>query len=165
MGDPVALRVLREEGSEAMSVKMVDISGKTPVLREASAAGTIMLKGSTVSRIRSGALEKGDVLAVAKVAAVQAVKRTPDFLPLCHPIPIEHVSVDFQIADVSVSATVSVKAFAKTGVEMEALSGVSAALLTVWDMTKKYEKDERGQYPSTSIRDIMVLTKRKGDPQ
>jgi len=165
MGDPVALRVVRKEGSEDMSVKMVDISGKAPVLREADAAGTIALKESTVARIRAGALEKGDVLAVARVAAIQAVKRTPDFLPLCHPIPIEQVAVDIQIADSSVSATVHVKAFAKTGVEMEALSGVSAALLTVWDMTKKYEKDDRGQYPSTAIRDIRVLGKRKGEQQ
>jgi len=148
-----------------MSVKMVDISGKAPVLREADAAGMIALKESTVARIRAGALEKGDVLAVARVAAIQAVKRTPDFLPLCHPIPIEQVAVDLQIADSSVCATVHVKAFAKTGVEMEALSGVSAALLTVWDMAKKYEKDDRGQYPSTAIRDIRVLAKRKGGPQ
>lgn len=148
-----------------MSVKMIDISGKAPVLREASAAGTIILKESTISKIKSGTLEKGDVMSVARVAAIQAVKRTPDSVPLCHPIPIEQITVDFQVADASVSVTVSVKAFAKTGVEMEALSGVSAALLNVWDMTKKYEKDNKGQYPSTSIREIRVLSKRKGDPQ
>lgn len=165
MGDPVALRVLRKEGSESMSVKMVDISGKEPVLREAEATGMIALRESTVSRIRAGTLEKGDVLAVAKVAAIQAVKRTPDFLPLCHPIPIEEASVDFKVSDASVSATVRVKAFAKTGVEMEALSGVSAALLTVWDMVKKYEKDEMGQYPSTEVMSIRVLAKRKGEQQ
>lgn len=148
-----------------MSIKMVDISGKAPVLREASAAGTIVLKESTVSRIRSGALEKGDVMSVARIAAMQAVKRTPDSVPLCHPIPIEKITVDLKVEDTAVSATVTVKAFAKTGVEMEALSGVAAALLNIWDMTKMYEKDERGQYPSTSIRDIRVLSKRKGDPK
>jgi cyclic pyranopterin phosphate synthase len=145
-----------------MSVKMIDISSKEPVSREASATGTIRLKESTIERIRSNDVEKGDVLAVAKVAAVQAVKRTPDTIPLCHQIPIEHVSVDFEISPSLLRATVKVKAIAKTGVEMEALAGVSAALLTVWDMTKKYEKDEAGQYPSTAIVEIRVLTKRKG---
>ncbi|MGA2573336.1 MAG: cyclic pyranopterin monophosphate synthase MoaC [Candidatus Methanomethylicaceae archaeon] len=145
-----------------MSVKMIDISSKDPVSREASATGTIQLKESTVERIKSNGVEKGDVLAVARVAAVQAVKRTPDTIPLCHQIPIEHVSVDFEISASLLRATVKVKACAKTGVEMEALAGVSAALLTVWDMTKKYEKDEAGQYPSTAIGEIRVLEKRKG---
>lgn len=145
-----------------MSVKMIDISSKDPVSREASATGTIRLNESTVERIKSNSVEKGDVLAVARVAAVQAVKRTPDTIPLCHQIPIEHVSVDFEISASLLRVTVKVKAIAKTGVEMEALSGVSAALLTIWDMTKKYEKDEAGQYPSTEIGEIQVLEKRKG---
>jgi cyclic pyranopterin phosphate synthase len=145
-----------------MSVKMIDISSKDPVSREASATGTIRLKESTIKRIKSNSVEKGDVLAVARVAAVQAVKRTPDTIPLCHQIPIEHVSVDFEIAVSLLRVAVKVKAIAKTGVEMEALSGVSAALLTVWDMTKKYEKDEAGQYPSTTIGGIRIMEKRKG---
>ncbi len=145
-----------------MSVKMVDISSKGPVAREATATGTIVLKPSTLGMIREGRIEKGDVIAVAKVAAVQAVKRTPEMIPLCHPIPVEHVGVDIALEDGGVRATVQVKAVAKTGVEMEALAAVSSALLTIWDMTKKYEKDERGQYPETSITSIRVLEKRKG---
>jgi cyclic pyranopterin phosphate synthase len=145
-----------------MSVKMVDISSKGPVAREATATGTIRLKPSTLEMIRDGGIEKGDVVAVAKVAAIQAVKRTPEMIPLCHPIPVEHVGTDFRLEEGGVRVTVHVKAVAKTGVEMEALAGVSAALLTVWDMTKKYEKDEHGQYPATVISEIRVLDKKKG---
>lgn len=145
-----------------MTARMVDISSKGRVTREAIATGTIRLKPSTVDMIRDGRIEKGDVVAVAKVAAVQAVKRTPEMVPLCHPIPVEHVGTDLSLEDGCVRATVHVKAVAKTGVEMEALAGVAAALLTVWDMTKKYEKDEGGQYPTTAILEIRVLEKRKG---
>jgi cyclic pyranopterin phosphate synthase len=145
-----------------MSVKMVDISSKGPVAREATATGTIVLKPSTLDMIRDGRIEKGDVMSVAKVAAVQAVKRTPEMIPLCHPIPVEHVRVDIKLEERQVRATVQVKAVAKTGVEMEALAAVASALLTVWDMTKKYEKDEKGQYPETAITTIRVLEKRKG---
>lgn len=145
-----------------MSVKMVDISSKGPVAREATATGTIRLKPSTLGMIRRGLIEKGDVMAVSKVAAVQAVKRTPETIPLCHPIPVEHVGVDVELEEEGVRVTVQVKAVAKTGVEMEALAAVSSALLTVWDMTKKYEKDERGQYPETAITSIRVIEKKKG---
>jgi cyclic pyranopterin phosphate synthase len=145
-----------------MSIKMVDISSKELLMREASATGVIHLKSGTITRIRTDLIEKGDVLAVARVAAIQAVKRTPDIIPLCHPIPIEHIRVDLDLGEEDVTVTVRVKASAKTGVEMEALAGVSAALLTVWDMTKKYEKDERGQYPTTLIKEIRVVEKRKG---
>jgi cyclic pyranopterin phosphate synthase len=145
-----------------MSVKMVDISSKGPVARQATATGTIILKPSTLKMVRDGRIEKGDVMAVAKVAAVQAVKRTPELIPLCHPIPVEHVGVDIEIEEGCVRVTVRVKAVAKTGVEMEALAAVSSALLTIWDMTKKYEKDEMGQYPETAISAIRVLEKRKG---
>ena len=145
-----------------MSVKMVDISAKEPLIREASATGVIRLKGTTVDRIKRNKIEKGDVLAVAKVASIQAVKNTPDIIPLCHQIPIEQVGVEFDLRGEEVKVTVKVKASAKTGVEMEALAGVSASLLTVWDMTKKYENDERGQYPTTLIKEIRVVEKRKG---
>ncbi len=145
-----------------MSIKMVDVSGKDPVEREAAATGTIALKAATVDRIKSCSIEKGDVLAVARVAAILAVKHTPESVPLCHPIPVEHIGVDFEVGREEVRVVVRVKARAKTGVEMEALAGVSAALLTVWDMTKKYEKDDRGQYPSTRICEIRVLEKKKG---
>ncbi|MGC8936371.1 MAG: cyclic pyranopterin monophosphate synthase MoaC [Candidatus Methanomethylicaceae archaeon] len=145
-----------------MSVKMVDISQKDPTVREARASGKISLKEATVALIKKNAIEKGDVLAVSRVAAIQAVKRTSDIIPLCHPILVEHVSVDFDVGDREVSVYVSVRTTAKTGVEMEALAGVSAALLTIWDMTKKYEKDESGQYPTTFIKEIRVVEKRKG---
>ncbi len=141
---------------------MVDISHKEPVAREATASGIISLKKETIALIRKNAIEKGDVLAVARVAAIQAVKRTPDTIPLCHPISVEHISVDFEVGENEITVTVTVRTTAKTGVEMEALAGVSAALLTVWDMTKKYEKDLHGQYTTTIIREIKVVEKRKG---
>ncbi|MGC8932653.1 MAG: cyclic pyranopterin monophosphate synthase MoaC [Candidatus Methanodesulfokora sp.] len=142
-------------------VKMVDISEKEPVLRIARARGRIKLRESTIKRIVEGRVEKGDVITVAKLAAIQAVKKTPEIIQLCHPIPIENVGVEVRIEKDYVEVEVEVKAIAKTGVEMEALSGVSAALLNIWDMVKKYEKDETGQYPSTAISDISVLEKRK----
>ena len=142
-------------------VKMVDISEKEPVLRIARARGRIKLRESTIKRIVEGRVEKGDVITVAKLAAIQAVKKTPEIIQLCHPIPIENVGVEVRIEKDYVEVEVEVKAIAKTGVEMEALSGVSAALLNIWDMVKKYEKDEMGQYPSTAISDISVLEKRK----
>ncbi|MGB9631458.1 MAG: cyclic pyranopterin monophosphate synthase MoaC [Candidatus Methanodesulfokora sp.] len=140
---------------------MVDISEKEPVLRIARARGRIKLRESTIKRIVEGRVEKGDVITVAKLAAIQAVKKTPEIIQLCHPIPIENVGVEVRIEKDYVEVEVEVKAIAKTGVEMEALSGVSAALLNIWDMVKKYEKDEMGQYPSTAISDISVLEKRK----
>lgn len=142
-------------------VKMVDISEKEPVTRVARARGRIKLRESTIRRIAEGKIEKGDVITVAKLAAIQAVKRTPEIIQLCHPIPIENVEVEVRVEEDFVEVEVEVKATAKTGVEMEALAGVSAALLNIWDMVKKYEKDERGQYPSTVIYDISVLEKRK----
>jgi cyclic pyranopterin phosphate synthase len=144
-----------------MKEGMIDISSKKPAVRTASAAGTIHLKSSTIDLIKEGAVDKGDVLAVARVAAIQAVKCTPYNIPLCHSIPVEHVDVALNIDDEAVGVVVKVKGVAKTGVEMEALSGVAAALLTVWDMVKKYEKDELGQYTTTRIDGIRVLEKRK----
>lgn len=145
-----------------MSARMADIGPKNPVLREAAAEGIIRLRAATLDRIKGGGLDKGDALAVARIAAFLAVKRTADNIPLCHPIPVDHVTVDFEFRDGAVAARVAVRATAKTGVEMEALSGVTAALLTLWDMTKQYEKDDLGQYPDTSIESIRVLEKRKG---
>lgn len=142
-------------------VRMVDISKKEPVLRVARARGRIRLRESTIQMIVEGRVEKGDVITVAKLAAIQAVKKTPEIIQLCHPIPIENVEVEVRVEKDYVEVEVEVKAIAKTGVEMEALSGVSAALLNIWDMVKKYEKDEMGQYPSTVISDISVLEKRK----
>ena len=141
---------------------MVDIGEKEVVRRKAVASGKIKLGKRSIDAIGSGTVKKGDVLEAAKITAIQAVKSTPDIVPYCHPIPIESVQVDFKITEDSLTCVVEVNAHYRTGVEMEALIGVSAALLTVWDMVKYLEKDEKGQYPSTRITDIKVVMKEKG---
>ncbi len=144
-----------------MSVHMVDISGKPDSHREAIATGFIKLKKSTIQLIREGMVEKGNVLDTSSIAAILGVKKTVELLPLTHNIPISNVKVDFVIEEEGVRVYVYVKTTAKTGVEMEALTGVAAALLNIWDMVKKYEKDENGQYPETVISDIRVVSKIK----
>ena len=141
---------------------MIDITDKPTVHRAAKAVGKIKLKKETVELIKAGEVEKGDVFEAAKIAAIAAVKKTPEAIPYCHPIPITFVGVEFEVMDGSISVEVEVKSSSQTGVEMEALCGVSAALLTIWDMVKMYEKDAKGQYPDTRIRDIWVLEKVKG---
>lgn len=141
---------------------MVDIGGKPIVSRQATASGEIRLRPSTVAAIRAGRIEKGDVLATARIAGIQAAKRTPELLPLCHPVPLTSVEVDLVAEHDRVRATTTVRAEYRTGVEMEALAGTAAALLTVWDMVKAAEKDARGQYPTTEIGPIRVVEKRKG---
>ena len=145
-------------------VRMVDVARKPVVLRVARARGKIVLTEESVRRLREGSVEKGDVFSVSKTAAILAVKRTSELLPLCHPIPVHHVEVSLEVVDDGVVAEVSVTGEAKTGVEMEALVGVSVALLNVWDMVKRYEKDERGQYPTTRIEGISVVEKVKSPP-
>jgi len=143
-------------------VTMVDVSGKDEIFREATATGTIKLKAETINLIRTGKIAKGDPLYTAKIAGVLAAKKTSSLIPLCHPLPLTNVQVDVKVLDegaVEVSATVKTKA--QTGVEMEALTAVSMGLLTVWDMTKQYEKDAAGQYPSTAIENIHVVRKFK----
>lgn len=142
--------------------QMVDISGKNDVTREAVAAGKIYLRPETLVAIREGKVVKGNVLATARVAATLAVKNTAGIIPMCHPIPISSISVDFSDGDGYIESTVVVKMTGKTGVEMEALMGVSVALLTIWDMVKSAEKDKDGQYPVTRIADIRVIEKKKG---
>ncbi|MDH7507832.1 MAG: cyclic pyranopterin monophosphate synthase MoaC [Methanomassiliicoccales archaeon] len=140
---------------------MVDISGKPIVKRKAVATGRIILGKRSIDAIRAGEVKKGDVLEAAKISAIQSVKTTWQTIPYCHPIPIESVAVTFDLYEDSVLCSVEVKANYKTGVEMEALAGVSNALLTIWDMVKYLEKDERGQYPITRITDIQVISKEK----
>ncbi|HUH78895.1 MAG TPA: cyclic pyranopterin monophosphate synthase MoaC [Methanoregula sp.] len=142
--------------------RMVDISAKGDVAREAEAAGRIYLRPETLAAIREGTVVKGNVLATARVAATLAVKKVPDLIPLCHQIPISAITVDFSENAEFIEATVVVKTTGKTGVEMEALTGVSVALLTIWDMVKSAEKDADGQYPCTRITDVHVVEKRKG---
>jgi len=143
-------------------LRMVDISEKEIVRRTAEAVGRIKLKKQTLDAVKKGRVEKGDPLAVAEVACVLAVKRTPETIPLCHTVPITSVDAEFTLSDGFIEARCRVSADYKTGVEMEALTGVTAALLTIWDMVKYMEKDEAGQYPTTAITDIRVTKKRKG---
>ena len=143
-------------------MSMVDITSKPEVHREATAKGRIKLKPETIRRIKQGKIEKGDPFTVAKIAGILAAKNTSSIIPLCHPLPLTSINIDLRITEgstVEVEATVKTKA--QTGVEMEALAAVSAALLTVWDMTKQYEKDAKGQYPSTVIESIRVVRKLK----
>jgi cyclic pyranopterin phosphate synthase len=143
-------------------VHMVDVGTKAEVRREAVAAGRIRLRKETLAAIRTGTVVKGNVLATAHVAATLAVKDTPRLIPMCHLIPVTSVEVSFDQQEDAIEATVTVRSVGKTGVEMEALTGVSVALLTIWDMVKSAEKDGQGQYPVTRIEDIRVLEKRKG---
>jgi cyclic pyranopterin phosphate synthase len=143
-------------------MSMVDVSAKPEVYREAKAKGLIKLKPETLKLIQKGKVEKGDVLSVAKVAGILAAKNTYSLIPLCHPLPLTNVELELRIVDNGVEIESTVKTKAQTGVEMEALVAVSVALLAVWDMTKQYEKDKLGQYPSTVIQDVHVISKIKG---
>ena len=144
-----------------MAIKQVDVSGKPMVRREAVARGFIKLKPETIRMIREGRVEKGDPLQVAKLGGINAVKFTPILLPLCHQLKIDNVAIETRLMDDGIEVLAKVKAFERTGVEMEALTAVSIALLNIWDVVKAYEKDERGQYPETEISGIKVLEKLK----
>jgi len=147
--------------SERDPVRMVDVSGKDVVQRTATATGRIVLRRETVEAVERGTVRKGDPLAVAEVASIQAVKKTPDLIPLCHNVPIGSVDTSFKIGDTFIEARCRVTAVYRTGVEMEALTGVAVALLSIWDMVKYLEKDEDGQYPDARITDVRVIEKWK----
>jgi cyclic pyranopterin phosphate synthase len=141
---------------------MVDVTGKPKVFREATATGKIKLRPETVHLIRSGKIEKGDAIYTAKIAGTLAAKETSILIPFCHPLPLTNVKVDIEILnDNTVKVSSTVKTEAQTGVEMEALVATAISLLTIWDMVKRYEKDEEGQYPFTAIEDIRVIKKVK----
>jgi len=140
---------------------MVDITGKPEVYREARAEGFIKLRPSTIKAISEGRIPKGDVLTVAKIAAINAVKMTPRLIMLSHPIPITGVNVDIEPSNSSLKVSVTVRSESKTGVELEALVGVTAALINIFDMVKPLEKDEYGLYPETLIYGIKVVGKVK----
>ncbi len=144
-------------------MKSIDIAQKSVTERTAIAKGFIKLSKESVSRIKNQEIEKGDPLTVAELKAIEAVKETPHAIAFCHSIPIDYTEAHCELKDDGVEVTVTVKSEAKTGVEMEALYGVSVALLNIWDMVKKYEKDETGQYPFTEIKNIRVLRKIKRD--
>ncbi|MDY1591700.1 MAG: cyclic pyranopterin monophosphate synthase MoaC [Methanofastidiosum sp.] len=142
-------------------VKMVDITSKEITVRTAVAEGQIKLKKETIKLIKQNKITKGNVLTTAQIAGIQAVKKTPNIIPLCHQLPINKVDIEFYMKNESVSVTCTVKTESKTGIEMEALTGVSVALLTIWDMVKSNEKDSSGQYPDTEIGLIRVTKKEK----
>jgi cyclic pyranopterin phosphate synthase len=157
MSDESDLTHVTDEGD----AQMVDVGDKPDTARRAVARGEITLEPSTVDAIRADGIEKGDVLAVARVGAIQAVKHTWETIPMCHQIPITNVDTDFELGEDHVSLTVAVETTGKTGCEMEALEGVTTGLNTVWDMVKAAEKDDAGQYPGTRISDVEVVTKEK----
>ncbi|MEM4312303.1 MAG: cyclic pyranopterin monophosphate synthase MoaC [Nitrososphaerales archaeon] len=142
-------------------IKMIDISEKPITKRVAIAEGKIKLKKSTLELIKKGKVEKGDPLQIATIAAINASKQTPFLLPLCHPLQIESVDVKFEMKRDGVKVRAEVISRGKTGVEMEALTCASIALLNIWDVVKMYEKDSEGQYPFTEILSIKVLKKVK----
>ena len=139
------------------SAIIVDVTDKKETDREARAAGRILLTPEIIDLIIAGDNPKGDVLAAARIAGIMAVKKTSDLIPLCHPLLIGKVSVDFEIDEdgSSISAVCTVRIHGQTGVEMEALTGVSVALLTIYDMTKAVTK-------SSVITDIRLLAKSGG---
>ncbi|MGV3481907.1 MAG: cyclic pyranopterin monophosphate synthase MoaC [Sphingobium sp.] len=119
---------------------MVDVSGKEVTTREAVAKGRISMSAEAAAAIRDGSAKKGDVLAVARVSGIMAAKRTSDLIPLCHPLPISSVSIDLTPDASGVNATATVRTTGQTGVEMETLTAVSVALLTIYDMVKAVDK-------------------------
>lgn len=142
---------LDEDGA----ARMVDVSAKPATAREATATGRITMSREAVAAIRDGAVKKGDVLAVARVAGIMAAKRTADLIPLCHPLPLSGVTLDLDVGDDGVTATATVRTTHNTGVEMEAMSAVSVALLTIYDMAKALD---RGMV----IGDVRLLAKSGG---
>lgn len=141
--------------------KMVNIGDKADVSRRAVASGEIRLKRETLEAVKKRKIVKGEVLETARIASVMAVKNTSLAIPMCHNIHVTGIDVRFDMGEDSITATVEVSSFGKTGVEMEALHGVSVALLTIWDMVKSAEKDVSGNYPSTEINNIRVIEKTK----
>ena len=136
---------------------MVDVSGKSETHRVARASGVIRMQSATLALIEGGFAAKGDVIGIARIAAIQAAKRTSELIPLCHPLPITRVTVEFEIdsANASVRCTAQVETLGRTGVEMEALTAVQIGLLTVYDMCKAVD---RGMV----MGEIRVLEKRGG---
>lgn len=127
--------------------QMVDVSGKPDTARHAVAQGEVVMQPTTLSAIRAGTMKKGDVLAVARLAGVMGAKRTADLIPLCHPLPLTQVTVDLALDDAlpGVRIQASARTVGKTGVEMEALTAVAIAALTIYDMAKAVEKTMRIQ--------------------
>jgi cyclic pyranopterin phosphate synthase len=125
--------------------KMVDVSGKAETKREAVAKGLVKMQADTFERIKQGRVEKGDVLTVAQLAGIMAAKKTPSLIPLCHPILIDEVEIDFTLDEKNsaVEVTATTRSTGRTGVEMEALTAVAIAALTIYDMVKSIDRGAR----------------------
>lgn len=136
---------------------MVDVGGKMPTERIARAAGAILMQPATLHLIQAGEIRKGDVFAAARIAGIMAAKRTSDLIPLCHPLPIDRIALDLSVnaPACAIEIRATVKTSGKTGVEMEALTAVSVAALTIYDMAKAVDREMR-------IGDIRLLEKRGG---
>lgn len=137
--------------------RMVDVGDKAETDRYAVAKGEIVMLPETLNLIRDGQIKKGDVLTVAQVAGISGAKKTSDLIPFCHPLPLNHLSVDFELDDElpGVRITAQARTYGKTGIEMEALTAVSVAALTIYDMTKAAEK-------TMKIQNIRLVEKRGG---
>jgi cyclic pyranopterin monophosphate synthase len=125
---------------ESGAAHMVDVSAKADTIREAAAEGRITMSAEALAAIREGSAKKGDVLATARIAGIMAAKKTPDLIPLCHPLLLTKISVDFTFEADGVRVTAMVRLSGQTGVEMEALTAASVALLTIYDMAKALDK-------------------------
>ena len=137
------------------AARMVDVGGKPVTSREATAAGRITLSAEALAAIREGSAKKGDVLAVARIAGIMAAKRTSELIPLCHPLPLTRVTLDLALGEQEITATVTCATDGKTGVEMEALTAVSVALLTIYDMAKALDR-------GMAIEGVRLLAKSGG---
>jgi cyclic pyranopterin phosphate synthase len=135
--------------------RMVDVGAKAETARVAIASGRIRMSEAALAAIRDGDVPKGDVLAAARIAGIMAAKKTADLIPLCHPLPLHSVGIDFAIEEGAIRATATASLTGKTGVEMEALTAVSLALLTIYDMAKAIDK-------GMIIEEIRLIEKRGG---
>jgi cyclic pyranopterin monophosphate synthase len=166
--DPTADNPTREDGvhsplaerrlthvDEAGAARMVDVSAKPVTAREATAAGRVLVSPEVVALLRGEGMPKGDAVAVARIAGIAGAKRTPDLVPLCHPIALHGVTVDVTVADDAVEITATARTADRTGVEMEALTSVAVAGLTVIDMVKAVD-------PRATITDVRLLAKSGG---
>jgi len=142
-------------------MSMIDISDKNVIKRTAKAYGEIILSSESIKHIKEKKVKKGDVLEIAKITGIQAAKNCWNTIPLCHQIPLEKINIEFNIEPHKITGECTVIAHYKTGVEIEAILGISTALITIWDMIKYIEKDEYGQYPTAKIENIIVKEKKK----
>jgi len=149
--EPPRLTHVRADGS----AHMVDVSAKAVTARSATARGRVLLAAPAVAALRDGTVPKGDALAVARIAGIQAVKRTPDLIPLAHPIAVHGVELDLEVADDGVDLTATVRTADRTGIEMEALTAVAVGALALIDMVKAVDKHAR-------ITDVRVTAKSGG---